>query len=77
MQESITLRAYIHEAGVESGHQLAHAAQIDVAYRVACLLALLVLVFYQILVLKQGDGNLFRLDIDDQFTCHFVSYLSG
>ena len=65
MQESITLRAYIYEAGVESGHQLAHLAQIDVADGVAGLFTLLVLVFHQVLVLEKGYGNLLRLNIDD------------
>ena len=76
MQEGIALRAYFHEAGVQSRHQLAHLAQIDVAYGVACLFALLVLVFHQILVFEQGDGNLLRLDIDNYFACHFLLVLS-
>ena len=54
MQEGVAFGTYVHEAGIESGHQLTHLAQIDVAYRVAGLLALLVLVFHQILVLEQG-----------------------
>ena len=70
MQESITLRTYIYEAGVEAGHELAHLAQIDVADRVASLFALLVLVFYQIFVFEQGDRDLFRLNINNYFTCH-------
>ena len=69
MQEGITLRAYFHEAGIQSGHELAHLAQIDVANGERCL-ALLVLVFNQVFVFKQCDGYLFRLDINDYFTCH-------
>ena len=70
MEKGVALGAYVNEAGVQSGHELAHTAQIDVADRVAGLLAFFVLVFHQILVLEQGHRNLFRLNIDDEFACH-------
>lgn len=70
MQESIAFVTYIHETGVEPRHEFLHFGDVDVAYRVAGR-ARLVLVFNQSFVFEQGDRNLFRLDIDNYFTCHF------
>ena len=71
MQEGITLRAYVNEAGIESGHEFAHTAQVDVTNGVAGLLAFLVLVFYQILVFEKRNRNLLWLNINDEFTSPF------
>ena len=69
MQKRIFLRANIDEASVESGHELAHLAHIDVANGKRGL-AGLVLIFYQALVFEERDRYLFWLDIDNYFACH-------
>ena len=72
VQESYALGTDINEACVESGHQLLHLCHIDVTHRERHR-ALLLLVFYQLLVLEQGNGDVFRLNINDYFTCHLIS----
>ena len=74
VQEGDALSSYIDEAGVEPGHQLFHLCHIDVAYRER-LRALLLLVFDQLFVFKECDRDVFRLHINDYFTCHFLAFL--
>ena len=62
MKESVFTEAYINEAGIQSGHQLAHLAQVHVAYGERKV-SLFALKFHQVLVFQQGDGNLFGLYI--------------
>ena len=69
VQESYALCTDIDEAGIQSGHDLLDLCRVDVAYRER-LGALLLLVFYQLLVFEQGYRDVFRLNIDDYFTCH-------
>ena len=74
MQESVALIAYIDETGIEPRHELLHLGDVDVAYREVGLTGL-VLVFHQPFILEQGNGNLFWLDVDNYFTCHFSGLL--
>ena len=69
MQESVFLASDVDEASVESGHELAHLAHVDVAHGERGL-APFVLIFHEALVFKQRDGDIFGLDIDDYFACH-------
>ena len=73
MQESVTLVPDVDETGVEARHELLHLCDVDVAYREVGRSGL-VLVFYQPFVLKQGDGNLLRLDVNDNFACHLLVF---
>ena len=73
MQESVTLIPDVDEAGVEARHEFLHFCDVDVAHREVGR-AGLVLVFNQSFVLKQGDGDLLRLDVNDNFTCHLLVF---
>ena len=51
MQKSLLFGANVHKASIQSGHELAHLAQVDVSYSKRNL-AWLVVVFYQTFVFK-------------------------
>jgi hypothetical protein len=55
--------AHIHEAGVETWHNIPDPTKIDVSYRVATV-ALLLVQFYKDLVLKYCDINFSVLGVD-------------
>ena len=77
MQKGHAFGSDINETSVEARHQLFHFRHIDVAYRERCR-ALLLLVFHQLLVFEQGNGDVLRLHIDDNFTCHCLfAYFDG
>ena len=69
MQESISLVSHTHKTGIQSGHQLADFGKIDVAHG-ELLRASFFLELNQTFVLKQGDGDVFGLNINDYFACH-------
>ena len=69
MQEGVALISDIHEAGVESRHNFPDFRQVDVAHRILLRTSFL-LKFHETLVFQQGDGDVFLLDIDDNFACH-------
>ena len=69
MQESHALGTDIDEAGIEARHDLLDLCHVDVTYRERHG-ALLLLVLYQLLVFEQGYRDVFRLNINDYFTCH-------
>ena len=69
MQESIAFVSDTHKTSVQSGHELTDFGQIDVAHR-KLLRAPFLLVLHEALVLEQGDGDVLRLHIYNQFACH-------
>ena len=69
MQKGVALVSDIHEASVESGHDFPDLRQVDVAHRIL-LRTTFLLEFHETLVFQQGDGDVFLLDIDDNFACH-------
>ena len=77
MQKGHALGSDVNETSIEAGHQLFHFCHIDVTHRERRR-ALLLLVFHQLLVFEQGYGDVLRLHIDDNFTCHCLfAFLTG
>ena len=70
VQEGYAFRADIDEAGIQPRHQFLNLCHIDVSHRER-LRALLLLVFHQLFVFKQRNRDVFRLDINNYFTCHY------
>ena len=64
VKKGVAFKSYIYEAGVEPRHQFLDLCRIDVSNRKRCLSGF-VLVFHQVLILKQGYRYGFRLDIDN------------
>ena len=69
MQESISFVSHPYKTGIQSGHELADFGKIDVAHR-KLLRASFFLELNQSFVLKQGDGDIFGLNINNYFACH-------
>ena len=69
MKKGVALITYIHEASVKSWHQFLNLCDVDVAHREGSLTRF-VLVFHQLLVLHESDGNVLLLDINYNFACH-------
>ena len=76
MQESVTFEANIHKTCIEPWHEFLHLGNINIAHREVCR-ARFVLVFNQSFILKQGNGNLFWLYVNDYFACHFSLFIIG
>ena len=69
VNESFLLVPHVNECSVETWHQLLDARQVDVAHREARILAF-ALVFGELAVFEETDGDLLRLHIDNDFACH-------
>ena len=69
MQEGHTFGTDIDKAGIESGHQFSDLCHVDVTHREGHR-PLLLLVFHQLFVFEQRNRDVFRLNINDYFTCH-------
>ena len=69
MKKSVFLVTHIHEAGVQAGHQLPDAPQINVAHGEGEVRPFF-LQFHQALVFEQGDGDFFGLYVYNEFVCH-------
>ena len=62
MDKGIAFVSYVHECGIESGHNLAHLTEIDIAYRKAGL-RLLAVQFDKHLVFAKCDVDFCRCNV--------------
>ena len=73
MDEGVLFVPYIDECRIESRHDLAHLSEVDVPHGEPRLTLLLVQ-FDKNLVFTQGDGDLGRSDVYDEFSVHLLLY---
>ena len=69
MQECFLLGTDIYKAGIQPGHDLFHAAMVDIAHR-KCLCLFFPLELYQLLLFGDCNGNLLGMNIYKKFACH-------
>ena len=71
MQESVTFIAHVYKTGIETRHKFLYLGNVNVAHGEVSR-TWFILIFNQPFVLKQGNRNLFWLNVDNYFACHFL-----